>query len=158
MEGCEMALSSTNIAKVIVVTDDLDKTAAAYKALLGTGKAPAESSEPHKNTHEPYTKYKGVDITDTPMKVDSVFSDNLWFEIIQPLGNNDPWADWLKEHGTSICSICLMSDGPLEKDEETLKAAGFPSVFKQEKGYEAYEYFDTSKALGVLTEVKEHYR
>ena len=35
--------------------------------------------------------------------------------------------------------------------------AGYPSVFKQEKGYEAYEYFDTSRDLGVLVEVKEHY-
>ena len=34
---------------------------------------------------------------------------------------------------------------------------GYPSLFKQEKGYEAYEYFDTSADLGVLTEVKEHY-
>ena len=30
-------------------------------------------------------------------------------------------------------------------------------VFKQEKGYEAYEYFDASADLGVLVEVKEHY-
>jgi hypothetical protein len=153
-----MALSSTNIIKVIVVTDDLEKTVSAYKTLLGTGKAPDASGEKHEVVREPYTKYKGTDITDTPMKVESVFSDNFWFEIIQPLGNNDPWADWLKEHGTSICSICLSSDGPLEDDEEVLKNAGFDSVFKQEKGYEAYEYFDTSKVLGVLTEVKEQYK
>ncbi|MFP3152885.1 VOC family protein [Lachnospiraceae bacterium ZAX-1] len=153
-----MALSSTNIVKVIVVTDDLEKTVAAYKTLLGTGKAPDASEEKHEVVREPYTKYKGADITDTPMKVDSVFSDNFWFEIIQPLGNNDPWANWLKEHGTSICSICLLSDGSLENDEAVLKNAGFDSIFKQEKGYEAYEYFDTSKVLGVLTEVKEQYK
>ena len=52
------------------------------------------------------------------MKVDSVFSDNFWFEIIQPLGDYDPWSQWLKDHGTSICSVCLLTDGPLEKDEE----------------------------------------
>lgn len=153
-----MPLSSTNIVKVIVVTDDLEKTVSAYKTLFGTGKAPDTSDEKHELVREPYTRYKGAAVTDTPMKVDSVFSDNLWFEIIQPLGNNDPWADWLKEHGTSICSICLLSDGALENDEEVLKNAGFESVFKQEKGYEAYEYFDTSKVLGVLTEVKEQYK
>ncbi|MCL2035351.1 MAG: VOC family protein [Oscillospiraceae bacterium] len=152
-----MPLSSTKIIKVIVVTDDLEKTVSAYKTLLGTGKTPDETNEKHDVVRTPYTKYKGESITDTPMKVDSVFTDNFWFEIIQPLGKNDPWADWLRTHGTSICSICLLSGGPLEKDEEAMKAAGFESIFKQEKGYEAYAYFDTSKALGVLTEVKEQY-
>lgn len=150
-----MALSSTKIIKVIVITDDLERTAAAYKTLFGTGTAPAE--EAHNAIREPYMQYKGKPVTDTPMKVESVFSDNFWFEIIQPLGDNDPWAQWLKDHGTSICSVCLLSDGPLEADEEVMKAAGYESVFKHEKGYEAYEYFDTSKDLGVLTEVKEHY-
>ncbi len=151
-----MALSSTKIIKIIIVTDNLEKTVNAYKALLGTGTAPAEEGE-HKQVREPYTTYLGQTITDTPMKVESVFSDNFWFEIIQPLGNNDPWAAWLKEHGTSVYSICLMSDGAIEKDEELMTKLGFPSIFKQEKGWEAYEYFDTASALGVLTEVKEHY-
>ena len=151
-----MALSSTKIIKVIIVTDDLDKTVSAYKLLFGTGKAPAEEKE-HKMIRTPYTKYLGEDITDTPMRVESVFSDNFWFEIIQPLGNNDPWAAWLKEHGTSLYSVCLLSDGPLEADEEIMRNAGYPSIFKQEKGYEAYEYFDTADALGLLVEVKEHY-
>lgn len=149
-----MALSSTKIIKVIVVTDDLDKTAGAYRNLLGTGTAPEDSSE-HKMVREPFTKYLGEDITDTPMKVESVFSDNFWFEIIQPLGTKDPWAAWLKEHGTSVYSVCLISDGAFEKDEEVMKKAGYESIFKQEKGYEAYEYFDTAKDLGVPVEVKE---
>ena len=150
-----MALSSTSIIKVIVVTDDLEKTAAGYRALFGTGTAPAERE--HNTIREPFTRYKGREITDTPMKVESVFSDNFWFEIIQPLGNDDPWADWLKEHGTSICSVCLLTDGPLEEDEARMREAGFAPVFKQEKGYEAYEYFDAAKALGVLVELKEQY-
>ena len=35
--------------------------------------------------------------------------------------------------------------------------AGYASIFKQEKGYEAYEYFDTAKDLGTLVEIKERY-
>lgn len=152
-----MALSSTNIIKVIVVTDNLEKTVSAYKTLLGTGKAPANEDVEHNMVKTPYTIYNGEEIQDTPMKVESVFSDNFWFEIIQPLGNNDPWAEWLKRHGTSIYSICLLSNGPLENDEEIMKQAGFKSIFKQEKGYEAYEYFDTSDVLGTLIEIKEQY-
>ena len=35
-----MALSSTQIVKVIVVTDDLDRTASAYRTLLGVEREP----------------------------------------------------------------------------------------------------------------------
>lgn len=151
-----MALSSTKIVKVIVVTDDMEKTLSAYRKLFGTGAAPAEEAE-HKMVREPFMKYLGKDVTEMDMKCESVFSDNFWFEIIQPIKGDNPWSDWLKKHGTSICSVCLLSDGALEKDEDVMKAAGYASIFKQEKGYEAYEYFDTSADLGVLTEVKEHY-
>ena len=153
-----MALSSTNIIKVIVVTENLEKTVSAYKILLGTGKAPINEDSEHNMVRTPYTIYNGKEIYDIPMKVESVFSDNFWFEIIQPLGNNDPWAEWLKRHGTSIYSICLLSNGPLEKDEEIMRQAVFKSIFKQEKGYEAYEYFDTSDVLGTLLEIKGQYK
>ena len=153
-----MALSSTGIIKVIVVTDDVERTAAAYTKLLGTDRCPEGENGEHRMIREPYTRYLGKPITDTPMKVKSVLSENFWFEIIQPMGNCDPWADWLKEHGTSICSICLLSDGPLEADEERMAEAGYASLFKQEKGYEAYEYFDTGRDLGTMLEIKEKYR
>ena len=152
-----MALSSTKVVKFIVVTDDLERTASAYRRLLGVDREPEPGNIPHRAIREPYTKYMGREITDTPMKVESVCSENLWFEIIQPLGHDDPWAAWLREHGTSICSVCLMTDGPIEADEGLLRDAGYDSIFKQEKGYEAYEYFDTSKDLGTLLEIKERY-
>jgi hypothetical protein len=152
-----MALSSTKIIKLSVVSDDLEKTAGAYRTLLGVDREPEPQGLPHNTIRTPYTRYLGSEITDTPMKVESVCSENFWFEIIQPLGHNDPWAAWLAAHGTSICAICLMTNGPIEADEAIMARAGFPAIFKQEKGYEAYEYFDTSKSLGALLEIKERY-
>ena len=152
-----MALSSTKTIKVIVVTDDLERTAGAYRTLLGVDREPDPQDFPHNTIRTPYTRYLGSDITDTPMKVASVCTENFWFEIIQPLGHNDPWAAWLEAHGTSICAVCLMTNGPIEADEAVMDRAGFPAIFKQEKGYEAYEYFDTSKFLGALLEIKERY-
>ena len=153
-----MALSSTAVVKVIIVTDNLERTAAAYEKLLGSSRTMNGDEKEHRMIRDPYTIYKGRPITDTPMKVESVLSENFWFEIIQPLGDNDPWAQWLKDHGTSVCSVCLLSDGPLEKDEEKMAEAGYASLFKQEKGCEAYEYFDTARDLGTLLEIKEIYQ
>ena len=153
-----MALSSTAVVKVIVVTDDLERTAGAYERLLGTDRQPEEDHGEHPMVRQPYTRYLGKPITDTPMKVKSVLTENFWFEIIQPLGDNDPWAQWLKDHGTSICSVCLVTNGLLEEDERKKALEGYRSLFKQEKGYEAYEYFDTAKDLGTLLEMKEIYR
>lgn len=152
-----MALSSTKIIKVIVVTDDLERTAEAYRTLLGVDREPEPESFPHNQVRTPYTRYLGSELTDTPMRVESVCSENFWFEIIQPLGHNDPWAAWLAAHGTSICAVCLMTNGPIEADEAVMARAGFPAIFKQEKGYEAYEYFDTAASLGALLEIKERY-
>ena len=151
-----MALSSTAIVKIIVVTDDLERTAGAYERLLGTDRKPEEPGE-HRAVREPYTRYLGKPITDTPMKVKSVLTENFWIEIIQPLGDNDPWAQWLKDHGTSVCSVCLVTNGVLEEDERKMALEGYQSLFKQEKGYEAYEYFDTARDLGTLLEMKEIY-
>lgn len=151
-----MALSCTNIVKVIVVTDDLEKTSNAYKKLIGTGTPPSEENE-IKQVRTLFTEYKGKPIKDVPMKVKSVFSDNFWFEIIQPLGVHDPWSQWLKRHGTSICSICLLTGGTLEADAELMKNAGYESIFRQEKDCESYEYFDASEDMGVLVEIKERY-
>ncbi len=150
-----MALSSTNIVKIIVVTDDLERTVNAYKTLFGTGNPPAELI--NRNIRTPFTTYLGQELTSMSLKVESVFSDNFWFEIIQPLGGNDPWQAWLSEHGTSVYSVCLLTDGPLERDEALMAELGYKSIFKQEKGFEAYEYFDTARDLGLLVEMKEHY-
>ena len=125
-----------------------------YVGPLAGTEIPAEVDQ---MVREPYTRYLGEQITDTPMKVKSVLTENFWFEIIQPLGDYDPWARWLKDHGTSVCSVCLVTNGPLEKDEEKMASAGYASLFKQEKGHEAYEYFDTAKDLGTLLEMKEIY-
>ena len=152
-----MALSSTAVVKVIIVTDDLERTAAAYEKLLGSSRTMEGEGKEHRQVREPYTLYRGKKITDTPMKGKSVLSENFWFEIIQPMGSDDPWAQWLKDHGTSVCSICLQASGTLEEDEERMDSAGYTSLFKQEKGYEAYEYFDTSRDLGTLLEIKETY-
>ena len=89
------------------MTDDLERTAGAYERLLGTDRKMEESGE-HRTVRKPYTRYLGKPITDTPMKVKSVLTENFWFEIIQPLGEHDPWAQWLKDHGTSVCSVCLL--------------------------------------------------
>lgn len=152
-----MALSSTKIIKVIVVTDDIDRTVNAYRALLGTDRKPEGGSGEHRMVREPFVRYKGQPIGGTPMKNVSVLSENFWFEIIQPLNDEGPWAAWLKEHGTSICAVSLLTNGPLEEDEALMEKEGFPLLFKQEKGYEAYDYFDTTDALGVLLEMKEQY-
>ena len=45
-----MALSSTKIIKVIVVTDDLERTASAYRTLLGVDREPEPGNIPH-NLH-----------------------------------------------------------------------------------------------------------
>ena len=53
-----MALSSTAAVKVIIVTDNLERTAAAYEKLLGSARTMKGDEKEHRMIREPYTVYK----------------------------------------------------------------------------------------------------
>ena len=90
-----MALSSTSIVKVIVVTDDLDKTAAGYKTLLGTGTAPAEDGE-HKMVRTPFTKYMGKAAKNSASKRNSIWNDREHPDQREVQGRCDSTKDLLR--------------------------------------------------------------
>ena len=90
------------------------------------------------------------------MKVISVYTENFWFELIEPVGDTpSPWRDHLDKHGTSVCFTSIHIDSGFEHDTALLEGLGYPVTWIQDKGYERYAYFDTLDKLGLLVEVKE---
>jgi methylmalonyl-CoA/ethylmalonyl-CoA epimerase len=149
-------IASNRIIKVGVVTDDVEKTYAAFQSLFET--LPSyDSDTPPVGDFEPlkYKKYMGKPAGNTPLKVRCVFLDPIYFEIVEPVGEAEsPWHDHLKAHGTSVCFISLYIEG-FEQHIDLMGKKGFPLVFEEEKGFERYAYFDTLKALGFTLEMKE---
>lgn len=156
-------IGSSRIIKLGIVTTDAEKTAAAFRAIFAEGPVPESqwpvSADP--NVHVPYTvtphkEYQGVPNPRTPMKVVNFYTQNFWFEIVQPLpGDPNPWSDHLDNHGTSVCFMSVHVPDGLDHDVSLLAELGFPLTFFEEKGYERYSYFDTTDTLGLLLEIKE---
>lgn len=149
-------ISNTHIVKIGIVTDDVEKTASAYEAIFGTTNN-VEGSEDHQPViiRKPYKLYKGEAITEVGMKVRNIFTSNFWFEIIQPLTENNPWSDWLHEHGTSVCFTSVSIENGFEHEIAVMNSNGFSQSYIEDKGYERYTYFDTGSDLGLLLEIKE---
>lgn len=150
-------LSNGHIVKIGIVTPDVARTAAQFRAIFPEGPAPESQADEHPMfTAAPYKEYRGERVEDVELKVEHVYTENFWFELIEPVGDApNPWRDFLDAHGTSVCFTSIHVDSGFADEAKVLEDAGFPLIWVEEKGYERYAYFDTADELGLLVEVKE---
>ena len=149
-------ICTNRIVKVGIVTDNAEETAKKLTELF-------EVVEPYDN-HEPpavpfsserYQLYKGQPAKDIHMNVRLVYVEPIYFEIIEPIGDAEsPWHDHFKKYGTSVCFFAFYING-FEEHIDFMGKQGFPLIFKEEKGFERYAYFDTMSKLGFTLEMKE---
>ncbi|MDR1188530.1 MAG: hypothetical protein LBK95_13930 [Bifidobacteriaceae bacterium] len=150
-------IGSGVIVKFGIVTHDAAATASALRALFAPGPVPASQSEtPAPSSAPPSKTFRGRPCGSTPLKVVNVYTDNFWFEVVQPLDDSpSPWRSHLDAHGVSACFFSVHISGGLDHDAGLIESLGFPEIFREEKGHERYAYFDTVPTLGLLLEVKE---
>ncbi len=149
-------ISSNRIIKVGIVTSNADATYEAFQKLFATLPPYDSDKAPEGDfSHLKYKEYMGQPAENTPLKVRCVYLEPVYFEIVEPLGEaKSPWHDHLKQYGTSVCFIALYING-FTQHIDFMGKQGFPLVFKEEKGFERYAYFDTMKTLGFMLEMKE---
>ena len=149
-------ISSNRIVKIGIVTENAEETARRLTDLF----APVEPYDSHEPPKERYSQekwqlYKGEPVSGIQMKTRLVYLEPVYFEIVQPVGEaKSPWHDHLKKYGTSVCFISFYIEG-FEQHLDFMGKQGFPVIFKEEKGFERYAYFDTMQALGFTLEMKE---
>ncbi len=151
-------LSNSRVVKIGIVTPDAEQTAARFRAIFPAGPAPASQTEDHPPfTVEPYTEYRGRRVPGrVKLKVQHVYTENFWFEIIEPVGDEpNPWRDHLEKHGTSVCFTSIYVESGFDDELATLAALGYSTTWVEDKGFERYAYVDTTADLGLLLEVKE---
>jgi methylmalonyl-CoA/ethylmalonyl-CoA epimerase len=149
-------ISSNRVIKVGIVTSDSEDTASRLGDMFNT-LPPYESHEIPNRSYQcdRYKEYRGEKTDSTPLKVRCVYLDPIYFEIVQPLGEaKSPWHDHLKKYGTSVCFISFYIEG-FEHHIDMMNKKGYPLMFKEEKGFERYAYFDTMEKLGFTLEMKE---
>jgi len=144
----------SNTLQVCVVVKDLEKSMATYYDKYGIG--PWAGYRFDKNNVD-QMMYRGKRI-DYAMDIGMCKVGNVEFELIQPLDDNNLYAEFLKEHGEGLQHICLAVD---DHDDvaKNIVAMGCPIIQQgdwkgdKEGEYLTYTYLDTVDQLGFILEL-----
>jgi methylmalonyl-CoA/ethylmalonyl-CoA epimerase len=111
------------------------------------------------NTHTPdllkEVKYYGKP-SSSGMKIAMAQVGPMQIELIEPIGTDNIYADFLKKHGEGIQHLGWYKTKTekefFEKMHE-LEQAGFPCIFSGRSYRSRFAYFDTTKALHTIFEI-----
>lgn len=148
----EPVITSKTITQVAVVVKDIEKARQAWAQVLGVKVPEVSIAESHFSRP---TLYRG-NPSDAKAKLAFFSMDNLQLELIEPLGGNSTWQEYLDTHGEGIHHIAFAVRG-IDGIEELFDLQGCPTV--QRGGWDggAYSYIEASKDLGCVLELLENY-
>lgn len=147
-------ISTNHIVKIGIVVDDIEKAAEYYAELFKIDKPFIRVPDPNKAPDpKAYKWYKG-EYRSFRIKTAVVKLEPIYIELVEPIDDNSPWADFKKKHGSGVQFMAFNIDG-FEEHLNLMEHKGMPAFLKEEKGKERYAYFDTAALLGVTLEFKE---
>ncbi|MEZ4644877.1 MAG: SDR family oxidoreductase [Chloroflexota bacterium] len=137
--------------QVGIVVRDVDKTAKLYQELFGIG--PWQTYNVGKMLSS--LSYNGKLVENPDFKVGLAMAGHMQIELIEPLTDNLPYADFLKEHGEGLHHVGHVRVHDLDKVVSDLEEQGFPCVLAGNSPRTKFAYVDMTKALGVIVELVE---
>jgi catechol 2,3-dioxygenase-like lactoylglutathione lyase family enzyme len=148
----EQIVTSKSMAQVAVVVKDIDKARDAWAQILGIAVSEASVAESHFSRP---TKYKDSP-SDAQAKLAFISLENIQIELIQPLGGNSTWQEFLDTNGEGIHHIAFWVKD-IEGVEKQFELQDMPVV--QTGGWDggAYSYIDASKTIGCIVELLENF-
>lgn len=148
----EAVISSKKVTQVAIIVKDIDKARTAWASALGMPVPEISIAESHASRP---TLYKDKP-TDAKSKLAFLRMDNLQIELIQPLGGNSTWQEYLDKYGEGIHHIAFnVTDiNGVEKKFEAIK---MPTVQRGGWNGGAYSYIDATSDLGCILELLENY-
>jgi hypothetical protein len=146
-------ISDKQMMQVGIIVKDIEKSAEAWAAFLGTEKIP-EISIATGDDKNP-TKYKGKP-SDAKAKLAFFKLDNITIELIEPIGGPSTWQEFLDTKGEGVHHIAFNVEG-MESYIKNFEDNGIPMV--QHGGWATgeYGYFDGSNGLALIIELLENY-
>jgi Glyoxalase/Bleomycin resistance protein/Dioxygenase superfamily len=148
-----LSLIGTNFNQVGIVVEDIERAIAGHQ-----GHGPWSVSTIDRTIVPNLTV--GGDPADFAIRVASN-TDVPQLELIEPLDNRSPYADWLSAHGAGIHHLGFHVES-VPDVTAAMTSAGFEVVLAGSghglEGDGAFAYYDTVAALGYLTEARERVR
>lgn len=141
----------STISQIGIVCRDLDKTMKAYTEMLGWGPwSIYEHTEPslhHTQLHGKPAKFS--------MLCAETMVGNMGFELIQPLGGDNIYSEWLEEHGEGFHHIAVMKHTKEESDDfkKQMQEEGIKPLMGGYIGESIeFYYLDTEPLLKIIVE------
>ncbi len=141
------------MTQVGIVVKDIEQAAEHWASFLGLEETPkinmASSSE------RVPTEYRGQP-TDASAKLAFIRLENITIELIEPVGENSTWSEFLETKGEGIHHIAFQVKGMNdrirdfgESDIPMVQRGGWPTG--------EYAYMDGGESLGLIIELLENY-
>lgn len=149
----ESLIASKTMTQVGIVVDDIDAAAAHWAGFLGLAEKPeirmASSSE------RVPTEYRGKP-SDASAKLAFIRLENITIELIEPVGEQSTWSEFLHSNGVGVHHIAFSVKGM----DDRIRDFGNNDIPMVQRGGWAtgeYAYMDGSENLGLIIELLENY-
>jgi methylmalonyl-CoA/ethylmalonyl-CoA epimerase len=148
----EALISSKRVAQVAIIVRDIEAASLAWAEVLGV---PVPTPFVAGNNDKRPTHYLGAP-TDAEAKLAFFEMDNLQLELIEPLGGNSTWQNYLDRHGEGIHHIAFWVKG-IDGVQKRFELKGMPA--EQTGGWDGggYSYIDATEKLGCVLELLEDF-
>ena len=148
----ESVIASKKVTQVGIIVKDIEHARKAWASVLGVPVPDISIAESHESRPTLFNDKP----TDAKSKLAFFRMDNLQIELIQPLGGNSTWQEFLDKKGEGIHHIAfeVKDINGMEKkferiDMSTVQSGGWNGG--------AYSYIDAMSDLGCIVELLENY-
>lgn len=148
----ESVIQSRKVTQVAIIVKDIDKARKAWSTVLGIPEPAISIAESHSSRP---TLYNGTP-SDAKSKLAFLRMDNLQIELIQPLGGNSTWQEFLDKNGEGIHHIAFEVKN-IDNLEQEFKTIKMPTIQRGGWNGGAYSYINASADLGCILELLENY-
>lgn len=138
------------VTQVAIVCRDVESTSKRWAAMLGVDPPRIHTTKPG---HEVKLVYRGHP-SDGQAKLAFIQLGQVTLELIQPVGSDTAWKEFLDTHGEGVHHIAFQVADP-GRTIKAFREAGTPVVhqgrFDDDSG--TYAYIDSAETLGVTLEL-----
>jgi methylmalonyl-CoA/ethylmalonyl-CoA epimerase len=138
------------VVQVAIVCRDVEATSKQWAAVLGVDPPQIRTTKPG---HEVKVTFRGKP-SDGQAKLAFIKAGQVTFELIQPVGANTSWKEFLDQNGEGVQHVAFQV-ADMDKTLKGLDGMGIPVLHqgRYDDNSGAYVYVDSKKALGVTLEL-----
>lgn len=147
----ENKINLKSLYRIGIVVKNAEEKFAMYEKYFGVDRSTVDVTD----TTDPKIRYKDYTFNGEPLYYDAKFMifplANVEIELIEPLDDKGPYAEFLAHHGEGVHHFNLDIDN-VEQLYDTLEEVRAPFLSGGHLESTAYRYYDARDAFGMIIE------